>query len=70
LYGPVARIMVTDKSNQYLFRRFVNDAAYEALEDMRRFQKCYNFRHLLAWLKFLLLSILIALGLTAQLKST
>jgi transposase, IS5 family len=30
----------------------------------------YNFRRLLAWLSFLLLSILIALGLTAQLKST
>ena len=30
----------------------------------------YNFRRLLAWLRFLLLSILIALGLTAQLKST
>ena len=30
----------------------------------------YNFRRLLAWLRVLLLSILIALGLTAQLKST
>ena len=28
----------------------------------------YNFRRLLAWLKFLLLRILIALGLAAQLK--
>ena len=30
----------------------------------------YNFRRLLAWLRFLLLRILIALGLAAQLKST
>ena len=30
----------------------------------------YNFRRLLAWLRFLLLTILIALGLAAQLKST
>jgi IS5 family transposase len=30
----------------------------------------YNFRRLLAWLSFLFLSILIALGLTAQFKST
>ena len=29
----------------------------------------YNFRRLLAWLRVLLLRILIALGLTAQLKS-
>ena len=29
----------------------------------------YNFRRLLAWLRFLLLRVLIALGLTAQLKS-
>ena len=29
----------------------------------------YNFRRLLAWLRFLLLRILIALGLAAQLKS-
>src|SRR4249919_689716 len=29
----------------------------------------YNFRRLIAWLRFLLLSILIALGLAAQLKS-
>src|SRR5262249_60728018 len=28
----------------------------------------YNFRHLLAWMRFLLLRILIALGLAAQLK--
>ena len=28
----------------------------------------YNFRRLLAWLRFLLLRILIALGLAAQLK--
>jgi hypothetical protein len=28
----------------------------------------YNFRRLLAWLRFLLLTILIALGLAAQLK--
>jgi hypothetical protein len=28
----------------------------------------YNFRRLLAWLRFLLLKILIALGLAAQLK--
>jgi hypothetical protein len=26
----------TDKSNEYLYRRFVNDAAYDALEDMRK----------------------------------
>jgi transposase, IS5 family len=30
----------------------------------------YNFRPLIAWLRFLLLSILIALGLAAKLKST
>ena len=30
----------------------------------------YNFRRLLAWLRLLLLKILIALGLAAQLKST
>src|SRR5262249_32854466 len=30
----------------------------------------YNFRRLLAWLRFLLLRILIALGLAAQLKLT
>ena len=30
----------------------------------------YNFRRLIAWLRFLLLSILIALGLAAKLKST
>jgi IS5 family transposase len=29
----------------------------------------YNFRRLLAWLRFLLLRLLIALGLAAQLKS-
>ena len=28
----------------------------------------YNFRRLIAWLRFLLLRILIALGLAAQLK--
>jgi hypothetical protein len=26
----------TDKKNEYLYRRFVNDAAYAALEDMRK----------------------------------
>ena len=30
----------------------------------------YNFRRLIAWLRFLLLSILITLGLAAKLKST
>jgi transposase, IS5 family len=30
----------------------------------------YNFRRRLAWLRFLLLTILIGLGLAAQLKST
>ena len=49
----------------------LTDPSYRASGDAINavlFAAGYNFRRLLAWLRFLLLRILIALGLAAQLK--
>jgi hypothetical protein len=56
-----------DRPSQATGRNYLAHASGDAINAVLA-AAGYNFRHLLAWLRFLLLRILIALGLAAQLK--